>query len=80
MLGALICSRSMPGVDMFKIFTTPSGVPASHARAVPFASAVVAQLGRGRMGHLARPWRDSKLRKAYARTGGRTRATSTRRA
>ena len=30
-----------PGVDMLKVFTSPNGVPTSHARTVPAASAVV---------------------------------------
>ena len=80
MQGALICSRSMPRVDMLKVLTTPSGVPTSHARAVLAAStpAVVAQRGTGRMGHLVRPWQDSNLHGAGAHTGGRPRVTRTR--
>ena len=69
----------MPRVDMLKVLTTPSGVPTSHARTVLAASApaVEAQRGTGRMGHLARPWQDSNLHGAGARTGGRTRVTRT---
>ena len=42
MQGALICSRSMPGVDMLKVRThNTQWVPTSHARTVLAASAVV---------------------------------------
>ena len=65
---------------MLNVFTTPSGVPTSHVRAVLAAStpAVEAQRGTGRMGHLVRPWQDSNLHGAGAHTGGRPRVTRTR--
>ena len=60
------------------VFTTPSGVPTSHARTVLAASAVVARCGTGQMGHAVRPWQSSDLRGVCAHTGSRTQVTSAR--
>ena len=75
---SLVAGRCLAWTCSKYVFTTPSGVPTSHARTVLAASAVVARCGTGQMGHAVRPWQSSDLRGVCAHTGSRTQVTSAR--